>query len=355
MCQETQRVVRLEPNLVDYLIPGGEMINDFLGRGEGEKACSQMWVASLVTSALCPGTTTGLSRLAGTVRFLRDCLAENAALWLGEEHAARWGAELGFLLKLLHSRDRLLIQTHPDGEKARKYFGLPRGKDEAWYVLDSKPGACIWLGFRPGVTPDHFRALIEKQDSAGMLECLHRVELQPGEVYFIPAGTVHALGSNCLVAEIQEPVDVTLRTEYIRPDGSVLPKESMYGAAGMDGMMDCFTFDCLSREEMLNRHLSAPLPEEGEPWRKKLISRRQTSRFWMDEINLGPDCPSMDGTNPGFQVWLVLEGQGEFQWEGGSLPVKNGDEVFLPHGVTAYRCNARTPFRALACGVPEHN
>ena len=349
------KICKLAPNKVDYLIPGGEMINEFLEEGPEAKVCSQMWVASLVTSALCPGTTVGLSRFAGSDRFLRDCLTEHPAAWLGEAHAGRWGADLGFLLKLLHSRDRLLIQTHPDGAKAMKYFGQPHGKDEAWYVLATRPGACIWLGFRPGVTEADFRSLIEVQDSAAMLDCLHKIEIQPGQVYFIPAGTVHALGSNSLVAEIQEPVDLTLRTEYIRPDGSRMPKESMYGPAGMDGLMDCLTFDCLSREELLARHLSAPLPEAAEPWRKKLISSRQTSRFWMDEINLGPDCPAMEGANPSFQVWLILEGQGEFQWEGGSLPVKKGEEVFIPNGVPSFRCTAQVPFRALACGVPEQN
>lgn len=349
------KICKLAPNKVDYLIPGGEMINEFLEEGPEAKVCSQMWVASLVTSALCPGTTVGLSRFAGSDRFLRDCLTEHPAAWLGEAHAGRWGADLGFLLKLLHSRDRLLIQTHPDGAKAMKYFGQPHGKDEAWYVLATRPGACIWLGFRPGVTEADFRSLIEVQDSAAMLDCLHKIEIQPGQVYFIPAGTVHALGSNSLVAEIQEPVDLTLRTEYIRPDGSRMPKESMYGPAGMDGLMDCLTFDCLSREELLARRLSAPLPEAAEPWRKKLISSRQTSRFWMDEINLGPDCPAMEGSNPNFQVWLILEGQGEFQWEGGSLPVKKGEEVFIPNGVPSFRCTAQVPFRALACGVPEQN
>ena len=350
-----KQIFKLAPNKVDYLIPGGEMINEFLGEGPEAPVCSQMWVASLVTSALRPGTTVGLSRIAGTHRFLRDCLAEDPAAWLGAAHAGRWGADLGFLLKLLNSRDRLLIQTHPDGEKALKYFGLPHGKDEAWYVLATRPGACIWLGFRPGVTPERFRALIEAQDSAAMLDCLHKIEIRPGQVYFIPSGTVHALGSDSLVAEIQEPVDLTLRAEYIRPDGSRLPKESMYGAAGMEGLMDCFTFDCLSREELLEKHLSAPVPEAAEPWRKKLISHRQTGRFWMDEINLGPGYPAMEGTNPNFQVWLVLEGEGEFRWNGGSLPVKKGDEVFLPHGVASYRCAADTPFRALACGVPDSN
>ena len=164
------QMLRLAPNKVDYLIPGGEMINEFLGEGPGARVCSQMWIASLVTSALQPGTATGLSRVAGTDIFLRDCLAENPAPWLGEAHAAHWGVSLGFLLKLLHSRDRLLLQTHPDGARARKYFGLPSGKDEAWYVLDTRPGACIWLGFRPGVTPAYFRGLIERQDTAALLE-----------------------------------------------------------------------------------------------------------------------------------------------------------------------------------------
>ena len=212
------QMLRLAPNKVDYLIPGGEMINEFLGEGPGARVCSQMWIASLVTSALQPGTATGLSRVAGTDVLLRDCLAENPAAWLGEAHAAHWGVSLGFLLKLLHSRDRLLLQTHPDGARARKYFGLPSGKDEAWYVLDTRPGACIWLGFRPGVTPAYFRGLIERQDTAALLDCLHQIPIRPGEVYFIPAGTAHAMGSDSLVAELQEPVDITLRAEYIRPD-----------------------------------------------------------------------------------------------------------------------------------------
>lgn len=70
------QMLRLAPNKVDYLIPGGEMINEFLGEGPGARVCSQMWIASLVTSALQPGTATGLSRVAGTDVFLRDCLAK---------------------------------------------------------------------------------------------------------------------------------------------------------------------------------------------------------------------------------------------------------------------------------------
>lgn len=77
------QMLRLAPNKVDYLIPGGEMINEFLGEGPGARVCSQMWIASLVTSALQPGTATGLSRVAGTDIFLRDCLAEKPCALAG--------------------------------------------------------------------------------------------------------------------------------------------------------------------------------------------------------------------------------------------------------------------------------
>ena len=70
-------------------------------------------------------------------------------------------------------------------------------------MLDTRPGACIWLGFRPGVTPAYFRGLIERQDTAALLDCLHQIPIRPGEVYFIPAGKAHAMGSDSLVAELQ--------------------------------------------------------------------------------------------------------------------------------------------------------
>ncbi|MFQ9918191.1 MAG: hypothetical protein ACLRWQ_19170 [Flavonifractor plautii] len=139
------QMLRLAPNKVDYLIPGGEMINEFLGEGPGARVCSQMWIASLVTSALQPGTATGLSRVAGTDVLLRDCLAENPAAWLGEAHAARWGASLGFLLKLLHSgtaccsrpirtgRGRGSISACPPGRMRRGTCWTPvRGRASGW-------------------------------------------------------------------------------------------------------------------------------------------------------------------------------------------------------------------------------
>ena len=121
----------------------------------------------------------------------------------------------------------------------------------------------------------------------------------------------------------------------------------------MDGLLDCFHFDCLPREELLARHRFRPAPGAEEPWRKRLITPEQTPRFYMDEVELRREAHgSALCVNRGFQVLLVLEGEAEFQWEGGSLRARRGEELFVPHGVASYQCTAEGTCRLLECGLP---
>ena len=245
------RPFRLAANRVNYLLPGGEMIDEFLGLERGAvPGASQMWVASTVQSTL-PGAADSRSYI--LPEDGGGCLAgelqKDPAAFLGGAHAAAFGADPGYLLKLLHSSQRLLVQAHPDKAKAEKYFHWPHGKTEAWYVLATEGEAHIWAGFRPGVTREHFAALIERQDTAAILGCLHHFDIAPGDVIFIPAGLPHAMGANSLVAEIQEPTDITLRAEHIRPDGSRLPPESLHGGAGMEALLHCFDLSGAAPQE----------------------------------------------------------------------------------------------------------
>ena len=256
------RPFRLASNRVNYLLPGGEMIDEFLGLARGAvPGASQMWVASTVQSTL-PGAADSRSYI--LPEDGGGCLAEelqkDPAAFLGSAHAAAFGADVGFLLKLLHSSQRLLVQAHPDKAKAEKYFRWPHGKTEAWYVLATEGEAYIWAGFRPGVTREGFAALIEQQDTAAILGCLHQFAIAPGDVVFIPAGLPHAMGANSLVAEIQEPTDITLRAEYIRPDGSRLPPESLHGGAGMEALLDCFDFSAAAPRGGAGEILPCPGP-----------------------------------------------------------------------------------------------
>lgn len=122
------------------------------------------------------------------------------------------------LIKFLDAADNLSVQIHPDGEYARAHGMGDCGKTECWYVLDAAEDAQLILGFKREVTFDDIRYAI-KNDSLHHL--LNYVNVCPGEVYYIPAGTVHAILGGNLICEIQEPSDTTLRLyDWGRVDGN---------------------------------------------------------------------------------------------------------------------------------------
>lgn len=352
-----ERPFRLAPNRVEYLLPGGELIDRFLGDEPGSHpGASQLWVASVVQCALenAPDTRSAVLRQDGG-GVLAEALASSPAEFLGAENAAAFGPNPGFLLKLLHSTQRLLVQTHPTREKAQQYFGWPYGKTEAWYVLDvdrAAGPAYVWVGFKPGVGPEEFRALIGRQDTEGILACLHRFEIRPGDVVFIPAGLPHALGAGSLVAEIQEPSDITLRAERIRPDGSELPPESLHGGAGMDALLDCFDFSwVLPADEVKARCFlhpaRRPVPGATE---EVLIGPDQTLYFGLSRLVCSGPCARK---NDPFRVLLAERGEGWLEAGGERLPLRRGTEVFVPHGVKEYTLVPQGGLTVLECAPPR--
>ena len=118
------------------------------------------------------------------------------------------------LIKFLFPQDKLSVQVHPDDAAARA-AGQPCGKTECWYVLDAKPGSQIGLGLKPGTSKaDVERAIREKH----MEQLLNWIEVRAGEVYYVDAGTVHAIGPGAVIVETQQNSDITYRLyDYGRP------------------------------------------------------------------------------------------------------------------------------------------
>jgi mannose-6-phosphate isomerase len=109
---------------------------------------------------------------------------------------------------------RLSVQVHPEDDYAQKHH-KSLGKTEAWYVVDAEPGATVALGFREEIAPDRFRTAAQ---SGEIEELLDWKPVQPGDVIFVPAGTVHAIGTGLTVCEIQQNSDITYRLyDYGRP------------------------------------------------------------------------------------------------------------------------------------------
>lgn len=124
------------------------------------------------------------------------------------------GRDDELLVKYLFTSQRLSIQVHPDDRLARA-VGQPRGKDEAWFVLDSDPDAAIGLGLRRAVTKDALRA---SALDGSIVDLVDWRAASAGDAYYSPAGTVHALGSGLTVVEVQQNTDLTYRLyDYGRP------------------------------------------------------------------------------------------------------------------------------------------
>ena len=111
------------------------------------------------------------------------------------------------LLKLLFTSEPLSIQVHPDDAFARS-IGLPNGKTEAWYILSATPGARVAVGLKRSLTPQELRASIRDGSVAGLTQWRPAVK---GDIIFIPAGTIHAIGAGIVLAEIQQRSDTTFR------------------------------------------------------------------------------------------------------------------------------------------------
>ena len=124
------------------------------------------------------------------------------------------GAEFPLLVKLLFPNDMLSVQVHPDDAQAQA-MGQPRGKTECWYVLEAEPGATIMLGLKPGATVDRVRAAIA---DGTLEELMEFVPVAAGDMVFVDAGTVHAIGPGVVLLETQQTCDVTFRMyDYGRP------------------------------------------------------------------------------------------------------------------------------------------
>ena len=117
------------------------------------------------------------------------------------------GQDFPLLVKLLFPKEKLSVQVHPDDALAQKY-GEPRGKTECWYALDARPGAAVALGLKTGVTIDEVRHAVEDHSLESLLTM---VPVQKGDMLFVDAGTVHAVGPGLVILETQQTSDLTYR------------------------------------------------------------------------------------------------------------------------------------------------
>ncbi|MFC1581933.1 class I mannose-6-phosphate isomerase [Planctomycetota bacterium] len=242
--------LKLIPNRVWRLYTGGALLDRFQGKAEEkDDVFPEEWVGS-TTDAVNEGRDIpheGLSfcRLGDQKVLLRTLLEEQPEAMLGTRHAERLGSSAGYLVKLLDSAIRLPIQAHPDRAFSEKHLDSSYGKTESWIILDTRTidgvKPYVLFGFRPGVTREHFADCYHRQDVEGMIACHNRVEVKAGDIFIIPGGVPHAIGSGVFLVEVQEPTDFVFQLDKKGPCWDLSPFQ-VHMDLGDELMFDGFHF-----------------------------------------------------------------------------------------------------------------
>ena len=211
------------------------------------------------------------------------------------------------LIKLIDACDKLSIQVHPDDEYAQANEG-EFGKTEMWYIVDAEPGAKLVYGLE-NYNKDTFASAAKE----GTLEqYLHYVDVHPGDVFFIPAGCVHAIGAGILIAEIQQSSNVTYRVyDYNRrgKDGQLRP---LHVEKALDVIID-YTEDEINAIRYSDGYFDGALAN---------------CKYFRVERSVGDITLNVQD---GFMHVLCLSGEGTI----GGEPITKGDSYFLPAGIGA--------------------
>lgn len=146
---------------------------------------------------------------------LRELSREHGAELMGKAVNERTGGEFPLLVKFIDAADDLSVQVHPGDELARRRHGCA-GKCEMWYILHSQQGTRLGAGLREQLTPEEF----ERRVSDGTFgDAIEWYETSPGDIFYLPAGRVHAIGAGNMLLEVQQPSDITYRIyDYNRRD-----------------------------------------------------------------------------------------------------------------------------------------
>lgn len=206
------------------------------------------------------------------------------------------------LVKFIDAKEKLSIQVHPNDEYALKNENKS-GKTEVWYVADCKKGAFLYLGFNREVSKQEFKQHIENNT---LLEVLNKFEVQKGDVFFIEAGTVHSIGKDIIIAEIQQNSNITYRVYD-------------YGRKCKDGN---------TRELHIDKALQVTTTR---PLQKYDFGAHIATceYFTVDKLDINSNYVGIIDTKTFVNI-LVLEGDGEISVDDETLSFKKGDCFFLP-------------------------
>ncbi|MBW8331452.1 MAG: class I mannose-6-phosphate isomerase [Prolixibacteraceae bacterium] len=289
---------------------GGKKLKTVLNKDFGDLPnCGESWELSGVednVSVVSNGLLAGNS--------LEELIEIYMGDLVGDQVFENFGIEFPLLIKFIDANDDLSIQVHPD-DKMSKDRHNAFGKTEMWYVLQADAGSKLQSGFNQEVDQDKYLFKLEHNE---LTDILNFEEVTTGDVYFIPAGRVHAIGKGILLAEIQQTSDVTYRIyDYDRRDDQGNLRE-------------------LHTELALDAIDYALLPEYKTHYETKLnesVELVKCNYFTTNLLDLNRDVEKDYNKLDSFVIYICLEGEVNIETESGSETIQKGETILIPASI----------------------
>ena len=287
-------IIKLNPAFKNYLW-GGDRLKTQLGKQSPDDIIAESWELSCHfdgLSIVASGEDRGIALPEWIAKHGRAVLGKNCEKF----------KDFPILVKLIDAKQNLSIQVHPNDAYALENEGQ-YGKTELWYVLHNEPGAFLYHGFARDITKREMEQAIE---NGSITEYLRKVEVKKGDVFFIEAGTVHAIGAGIVVAEIQQNSNITYRVfDYNRLDANGQGRE-LHKAKALE--VSKLTAENCAPD--FGAHIGI------------------CDYFVTDKIAVNGEYKGF-ANEASFHHMLIASGEGEAKCDGHSLAFKAGDSLFI--------------------------
>ena len=293
--------------ILKSIIWGGSDISKFKNIEPIQDGIGESWEISGVQGDI---SIIENGHLAGT--SLQDLLAESREQLVGSEVYHKFGNKFPLLIKFIDAQDDLSIQVHPDdklaGERHNSF-----GKTEMWYVVKAAPGAFLYTGFEKEISPDEYEKSIEDNS---FTDSLKKHIVKEGDVFFLPAGRVHAIGAGCFIAEIQQTSNITYRIyDYNRKDAQGNSRQ-LHTELAKDAI-DFKLYDTYQTE--YNKELNKPVELVTCPY------------FTTNLLELNEFTKRDYSKKDSFVIYMCLEGSLNLvDNKGNSLFIERGESLLIP-------------------------